>query len=123
MQTINMSKAMEYAQQLVESKRMTRSEASKHIIKNYKVVGGAWGNREIVNPMSIAVKMSRDNPINKQKNPIAVRATETSNETTTTSTRKTRNMDAYHLRRDIRGVLGMNLSDSVKLLIIKEMTA
>jgi len=124
METITLNKAMEYANQLVSDRRITRQEASKYIMKNYRVLGGMSGKRELTSPYAIAVKLARVSPLTKKERSIVAQSNNLiGNINKTNSSRKSRNMDAYHLRRDIRGVLSMSLSDNVKLLIIKEMTA
>jgi hypothetical protein len=127
METITSNKAMEYAKQLIQDKRITRQEASEYIMKNYHVVSSRGNGKVLTSRYAISTKLAREFPMTRKERSQSASNTNVrrnaGNVCVAKVTRKRRNMDAHNLRRDIRGVLTMNLSDNVKLLIIKEMTA
>jgi hypothetical protein len=110
MNTINTTEAAKLTKELMSDKSISKWEASNYVLNKYDVVWDGSPGRKIMSPQAILSRLDRDGtvPMKKRKSKnIEIKI-------------RTRNMAAYNVKKDIRTVLDMNVSDTLKLKIISE---
>jgi len=113
MQVINSQKAGELTNQLVADRSIGRWDAAQYVFKNYIIKSSKFPRKNISTPQAVLAAAERQAGIRGS----CLNKTKTENGTTI---RRTKNMEEYNLRKNIREILSISVSDYTKIKFIKE---